>query len=79
MNKYFIQHGYAGNSILWYYGGGWTLDILKAGRYTKEETKAMLRIPGTRAWEVFYVLKNMRKNKKTIYFQYLDSDKRVRL
>jgi hypothetical protein len=38
---YYIQNGYVGNAILWWGvdSKGYTTDITKAGKYTKEEAK----------------------------------------
>jgi hypothetical protein len=42
---YYIQNGYVGNAILWWGidSRGYTTDINKAGKYTKEETLEIIK------------------------------------
>lgn len=56
---YYIQaQGYVGNSIIWWgeNSGGYTTNLKKAGRYTKEEAQAICRSRGAdTAWPCDYI------------------------
>jgi len=77
---YYIQNGYVGNAILWWgvNSQGYTTDISKAGKYTKEEAKNIIQRPEDTAWLCSYIDNNIEARKTIIDGQYLSS-KRHRL
>ena len=74
---YYIQNGYVGNAILWWAidSKGYTTEIDKAGKYTKEQAKSIIKRPQDIAWECNYVDKNLIAHKRIIDGQYLDRKK----
>ncbi len=74
---YYIQNGYVGNAILWWAidSKGYTTEIEKAGKHTKEQAKQIIQRPEDRAWECNYVDKNLKAHKRIIDGQYLDIKK----
>jgi len=74
---YYIQNGYVGNAILWWAidSKGYTTDIGKVGKYTKEEAKKIIQRPQDIAWECNYIDKNETARKTIIDAQYLSSKK----
>lgn len=76
---YYLQNGYVGNAVLWWGQNkcGYTTDLSKAGKYTKEECKQVTRLAGRteRAWPVEYVDKHPQAVVVTVDAQYLDRNK----
>ena len=70
---YYIQNGYVGNAILWWGidSKGYTTDITKAGKYTKEEAKKIIQRPQGVAWLCKHVDNNEAAKKLIIDGQYL--------
>ena len=65
---YYIQNaGYLGNAMIWWGvdGKGYTVDIRKAGKYTKERAKRICTRLEDTAWECEYI-DNLEKAKKLI-------------
>lgn len=64
---YYIQNGYVGNSMLWWAidRKGYTTEIDKAGKFTKEEAKVIIKRPQDRAWPCSHV-DNCKQARKTI-------------
>lgn len=77
---YYIQNGYVGNAILWWAidSKGYTTEIEKAGKYTKQEAKEIIKRPQDIAWECKYIDNNLRARKLIIDAQYLDSMKSLK-
>ena len=74
--QYYIQNGWIGNAISWWaIGGGYTTEINKAERFTKEEAKAIIQRPEDKAWECNHVDKCLKAHKLIIDGQYLDPKK----
>lgn len=71
---YYIQNGYVGNAILWWgvEGKGYTTDIEKAGKYTKEEAKKIIKRPQDIAWLCSHVDNNEKAKKLIVDCQYLN-------
>lgn len=76
---YYIQNGYVGNAILWWGidSKGYTTDINKAGKYSKEETIKIIQRPQDIAWLCSYIDNNKLAKRTIIDSQYLN--KRYRL
>lgn len=76
---YYIQNGYVGNAILWWGidSKGYTTDITKAGRYTKEEAQKIIQRPKDIAWLCKHIDNNNEARKLIVDMQYLN--KRYRL
>ncbi len=70
---YYIQNGYVGNAILWWGidSKGYTTDITKAGKYTKEQAKEIIQRPQDVAWLCKHVDNNEAAKKLIIDVQYL--------
>ena len=72
---YYIQNdGYLGNALIWWgeESRGYTCDISKAGKYTKEQAKNICKRPEDTAWECDYI-DNLEIAKKVIVdAQYVD-------
>ena len=71
---YYIHNGFVGNAMCWWGkdSKGYTCDINKAGKYTKEEAKRIIKRPEDQAWLCSYVDKNEKAHKMTIDNQYLN-------
>lgn len=71
---YYIQNGYVGNAMCWWAkdSRGYTCDINKAGRYTHEEAKQIIKRPEDIAWLCSHVDNNSLAHKMTIDAQYLN-------
>ena len=71
---YYIQNGYIGNAILWWGvdSKGYTTDITKAGKYTKEKAQEIIQRPQDVAWPCKYVAKTKEARKLIVDGQYLD-------
>lgn len=71
---YYIQSGYVGNAILWWAkdSKGYTTEINKAGKYTKERAKEIIQTPQHKAWECNHIDKTIAAHKHTIDAQYLN-------
>lgn len=76
---YYIQNGYVGNAILWWgiNSRGYTTDITKAGKYTKEEAEKIIQRPQDIAWLCEHIDNNEKAKKLTIDIQYLDTQFRL--
>jgi hypothetical protein len=76
---YYIQNGYVGNAILWWGidSKGYTTDITKAGKYTKEEAQKIIQRPQDIAWLCKHIDNNNEARKIIVDMQYLN--KRYRL
>lgn len=76
---YYIQNGYVGNAILWWgiNSRGYTTDITKAGKYTKEEAEKIIQRPQDIAWLCEHIDNNEKAKKLTIDIQYLDTEFRL--
>jgi hypothetical protein len=76
---YYIQNGWLGNAIVWWAKDrkGYTTDIEKAGKYTKDEAKEIIQRPQDRAWECCHVDNCSSARRTVIDGQYLN--KRYRL
>lgn len=76
---YYIQNGYVGNAILWWANEskGYTTDIRKAGKYTKEEAKNIIKRPEDTAWLCRHIDNNEAAHKTIIDGQYLNSKYRL--
>lgn len=76
---YYIQNGYVGNAILWWAheSKGYTTDITKAGKFSKEEAKRIIQRPEDIAWECNYIDNNGIARKTIIDHQYLDRKHRL--
>lgn len=72
---YYIKNGFVGNAVLWWGqdSKGYTTDINKAGRYTKEESLKIIKRPEDTAWECDYIDNNLMARKTIIDMQYLDA------
>lgn len=72
---YYIQNGWVGNAILWWAENsrGYTTDITKAGKYTREEAQNICKRPEDSAWLCSHVDNNTEARKLVIDGQYLDS------
>ena len=72
---YYIQSGYVGNAILWWAleSKGYTTEIIKASKFTKEEAKEIIKRPQDIAWECNHVDKTIKAHKTVIDVQYLNS------
>jgi len=77
---FYIKNGYVGNDILWWghESKGYTTDIRKAGKYTKEKAKLIIKRPEDTAWPVDYIDKNETAHKMVIDGQYLDHKKSLK-
>lgn len=76
---YYIQNGFVGNAVSWWgiNSNGYTTDLTKAGKYTKEETIIIIRRrPEDRAWSCRYIDNNEKAKKLIIDGQYLDNTHR---
>ena len=72
---YYIQNGYVGNAVSWWGidRKGYVCDITKAGRYTKEEAKSIIKNRSEDvAWLCSYVDENVKANVTIIDGQYLE-------
>ena len=76
---YYIQNGYVGNAILWWGidSKGYTTDITKAGKYTKEEAEKIIQRPQDIAWLCEHIDNNEKAKKLTIDIQYLNTNYRL--
>lgn len=74
---YYIQNGYVGNAALWWAedSKGYTTEIIKAGKFTKEEAKEIIKRPEDRAWLCSHVDKTIKAQKLVVDIQYLDIKK----
>lgn len=70
---YYIKNGYSGNAIIWWAenSGGYTTDIRKAGKYTKEQAKKICLRPEDTAYLCSYIDNNVAAQKVVIDSQYL--------
>jgi len=69
---YYIQdtRQYVGNSVLWWQlGGGYTTDIEKAEKFTKEQAINICKRETDKAWLCNHVNKHVKKH---VDMQYLD-------
>jgi hypothetical protein len=61
---YYIQdtRTYVGNAVMWWgkESAGYTTDIMKAGKYTKQEAQDICKRKTDRAWPCSYVDSKMR-------------------
>ena len=73
---FYIQNGYVGNDILWWGLGscGYTADITKAQKYTREEILNYLDRKEDKIWLASHVEKNIKQH---IDAQYLDSKYKI--
>lgn len=71
---YYIQNGYVGNAILWWAESrqGYTSDIRKAEKFTKEETEKIITRPQDIAWPCDYIDNLIDARKVIIDSQYMD-------
>jgi len=71
---YYIQNGYVGNAILWWAidGKGYTTEISKAGKFTKDEAKKIIQRPQDVAWLCKHVDRNDKAKKTIVDSQYLN-------
>jgi hypothetical protein len=78
---YYIQNGYVGNAILWWAvdSKGYTTEIEKAGKFTKEEAKKIIQRPCDVAWECTHVDNCVEAHKHVIDMQYLNSKKSLKV
>jgi len=76
---YYIQNGWVGNAILWWgkESFGYTTEIDKAGKYTKEEAKKIINRPEDKAWLCSHVDNNKQAHKLVIDGQYLKTRYRL--
>lgn len=76
---YYIQNGWVGNAILWWAidSKGYTTEIDKAGKFTKSETKEIIKRPQDKAWECSHVDKCLEARKTIIDGQYLNAKHRL--
>lgn len=74
---YYIQNGWVGNAILWWAidSKGYTTEIDKAGKFTKEQAKEIINRPEDRAWECSHVDSCLEARKTIIDGQYLNIKK----
>ena len=79
IDYYYIQNGYIGNAILWwaFESKGYTSDINKAGRFTKEEAQKIIKRPQDIAWLCKHVDNNEKAKKLIIDIQYLNTRYRL--
>lgn len=75
---YYIRNeGYLGNALIWWQiGGGYTCDINKAEKFTKEEAKDICTRPEDSAYKVSYIDSLEKAKKLIIDSQYVDSKER---
>ena len=72
---YYIQNaGYLGNAMIWWCAKskGYTEDIRKAGKYTKEQAMSICKRPEDTAWYCEYIDKLLKAQKMIIDSQYPD-------
>ncbi len=72
---YYIQNvGYLGNAMIWWGidSKGYTVDIRKAGKYTKERAKGICKRSEDTAWECEYIDNLLKAHKLIIDSQYPD-------
>ncbi len=76
---YYIQTGYVGNAILWWgeNSRGYTTDFTKAGKYTEEEAKGIIKRPQDVAWECSHVDNCKEAHRLIIDGQYLNVEHRM--
>jgi hypothetical protein len=76
---YYIQNGWVGNAILWWAenSNGYTTDFTKAGKYTKEHAKSIIKRPQDVAWECSHVDNCKESHKLIIDGQYLNYKRRM--
>lgn len=76
---YYIQNGYVGNAMVWWgeNSSGYHTDFSKAGKYTKEEAKRIIKRPQDIAWECDYVDNCKEAQKLIIDAQYLNYKHRM--
>lgn len=76
---YYIQNGYVGNAILWWAidSRGYTTELEKAGKFTKEEAEGIIKRPEDIAWPCDYIDSRTRAHKVIVDSQYLDSSYKV--
>lgn len=76
---YYIQNGWIGNAISWWAkdSKGYTTEIDKAGKYTKEEAKSIIQRPEDKAWECSHVDNCLAARKTVIDGQYLNTRYRL--
>ena len=73
--QYYIQNGWVGNVILWWAidSCGYTTEIDKAGRFSRQEAELRTQRPQDIAWECKHVDECLKARKIVIDGQYLDS------
>ncbi len=71
--------GYCGNALFWWAknGKGYTIDIRKAHKYTKEEVMRIIKRPQDTAWPCEYIDGLKKSQKLIIDSQYLDHSKEI--
>jgi hypothetical protein len=76
---YYIQNGYVGNAIAWWAidSKGYTTNISKAGKYTKEQAEKIIERPQDVAWECSYIDNCKEAQKLIIDGQYLDGKYKI--
>lgn len=74
---YYIQSGFIGNAALWWAidSKGYTTEIDKAGKFSKEEAKEIINRPQDRAWECSHIDTCIEARKIIIDVQYLNIKK----
>lgn len=77
---YYIRNeGYVGNALVWWGEGGrgYTTDIRKAGKFTKEQAQNICKRPEDSAYRCEYI-DNLENAKKLIVdSQYVDQSERL--
>ena len=76
---YYIQTSYIGNAILWWgvNSTGYTTDIKRAGKYTKEQAKEIIKRPQDIAWKCKHIDNNESAKVLIIDHQYLNKRHRL--
>jgi hypothetical protein len=77
---YYIQSGYIGNACLWWAidSKGYTTEIEKAGKFSKEEAKKIINRPQDKAWECSHIDNCLEARKTIIDCQYLNHKKSLK-
>ena len=75
---FYIQNaGYSGNALFWWAldKRGYTTDIRKAHKFTKQEAKSIINRPEDTAWPCQYIDNLLEAQKLIIDMQYVDHQK----
>ena len=78
---FYIQNeGYCGNALFWWgeEDNGYTTDIRKAGKYTREAAKYRCKRPEDHAWPVAYIDGLLEAQKLIIDSQYIDHKNEIK-